>query len=133
MVRLAIEGRDGLSLSRLEEFRAGPSYTVDLLRHFRSVMSEDPYLILGADSVCDLPRWREPEEVLALATLVVFPRTGYPSRLTVKGDASVVLFESPVIDVSSTEIRARIRSGTPVRDLLPRAVVEFVLDRGFYT
>ena len=133
MTRLAIEGRPGLELSRLEESRAGPSYTVDLLRHFLRANRGDPFLILGADSVCDLPRWKEPQEILALATLVVFPRTGYSSRLTVKGDASVILFESPVIDLSSTEIRARIRGGEPVRGLLPDAVAEFVLDKGLYT
>ena len=133
MVRLAIEGRAGLALSRLEEFRTGPSYTVDLLRHFRGATGGEPFLILGADSVCDLPRWREPEAILGLATLVVFPRTGYSSRLTVKGDASVVLFESPVIDLSSTGLRERIRGGAPVRGLLPEAVLEFVLDKGFYT
>ena len=133
MVRLAIEGRKGLELSRLEEVRTGPSYTVELLRHFRSVAGGEPYLILGADSVCDLPRWREPEKILELATLVVFPRTGYSSRLAVKGDASVVLFESPVIDLSSTELRERIRGGAAVRGLLPDAVAEFVLDKGLYT
>ena len=133
MVRLAIEGRDGLELSLLEEFRRGPSFTVDLLRRYREVTGDEPFLILGADSVCDLPRWKEPEEVLTLATLVVFPRTGYSSRLTVKGDASIVLFESPVIDVSSTEIRARIRGGIAVRGLLPDAVLEFALDKGIYT
>lgn len=133
MVRLAIEGRDGLELSLLEEFRRGPSFTVDLLRRYREVTGDEPFLILGADSVCDLPRWKESEEVLALATLVVFPRTGYSSRLTVKGDASIVLFESPVIDVSSTEIRAGIRGGIAVRGLLPDAVLEFALDKGIYT
>jgi nicotinate-nucleotide adenylyltransferase len=133
MARLAIEGKPGLELSRLEETRTGPSYTVDLLRHFLRVNRGDPFLILGADSVCDLPRWKEPEEILALATLVVFPRTGYSSRLTVKGDASVILFESPVIDLSSTEIRARVRAGEPVRGLLPETVAEFVLDKGLYT
>jgi len=133
MVRLALEGRVGLEISLLEEFRTGPSYTVDLLRQFRRVMGGEPFLILGADSVCDLPRWKEPEAILGLATLVVFPRTGYSSRLTVKGDASVVLFESPVIDVSSTELRARIRGGAAVRGLLPDPVIEFVLDKGFYT
>jgi nicotinate-nucleotide adenylyltransferase len=133
MVRLAVEGRRGLELSRLEEFRAGPSYTVDLLRRFLRANRGEPFLILGADSVCDLPRWKEPEEILALATLVVFPRTGYTSRLPVKGDASVILFESPVIDLSSTDIRARVRAGGDIRGLLPDAVAEFVLDKGLYT
>jgi nicotinate-nucleotide adenylyltransferase len=133
MVRLAIEGRDGFELSRLEEFRSGPSYTVDLVRHWRSVLGDEPLLIIGADSVCDLPRWREPETILSLSTLVVFPRTGYSSRVPVKGNASVILFESPVIDISSTEIRDRIRAGLPVDSMLPTPVLEFVLDKNLYT
>ncbi|UCG53319.1 MAG: nicotinic acid mononucleotide adenylyltransferase, partial [Candidatus Latescibacterota bacterium] len=65
--------------------------------------------------------------------LVVFPRTGYSSFVTVAGCASVVLFEDPVIDISSTDIRRRVRDGIPVRSLLPDAVHDFILDNGLYT
>jgi nicotinate-nucleotide adenylyltransferase len=133
MVRLAIDGRSGLELSLLEEFRTGPSFTVDLVRHYRAVLGDEPLLILGADSVCDLPRWREPETILSLATLIVFPRTGYSTHVPVKGNASVILFESPVIDISSTDIRERVRSGRTVESLVPASVLEFVLDKGLYT
>jgi nicotinate-nucleotide adenylyltransferase len=133
MVRLAIEGREGFRVSRLEEFRPGPSYTVELLRHFRRRFGDEPFLILGADSVEDLARWKDPEEILSLATLVVFPRTGYSVRVPVAGEAAVVLFESPVIDISSTDIRARVRAGLSIRSLLPQAVHDFVLDKGLYT
>ncbi|UCG53143.1 MAG: nicotinate-nicotinamide nucleotide adenylyltransferase, partial [Candidatus Latescibacterota bacterium] len=70
MVSLAIRGRPGFELSRLEESRSGPSYTVDLLSSYREVFEGEPYLILGADSVCDLPDWKDPEAILELATLV---------------------------------------------------------------
>jgi nicotinate-nucleotide adenylyltransferase len=133
MVRLAIEDREGLLVSRLEEFRSGPSYTAELLRHYRRRFADEPFLILGADSVQDLPRWKEPEAILSLATLVVFPRSGFSSRVPVGGDAAVVLFEAPLIDISSTDIRARVRAGSPVASLLPQAVLDFVLDKGLYT
>jgi len=132
MVALAIHGRSGLELSRLEEFRPGFSYTVDLLKHYRSVFGEELFLILGADSVSDLARWKEPETILSLATLVVFPRTGYFPRVPVSGEASVVMFEEPVIDISSTDIRARIRRGASVQSLLPDSVLEFILDKRLY-
>jgi nicotinate-nucleotide adenylyltransferase len=132
MVALAIHGRSGLELSRLEEFRPGSSYTVDLLKHYRSVFGEEPFLILGADSVSDLAKWKEPEAILSLATLVVFPRTGYSPRVPVAGEASVVMFEEPVIDISSTDIRARIRRGAPVQSLLPDSVLEIILDTRLY-
>jgi nicotinate-nucleotide adenylyltransferase len=133
MVRLAIGDRVGLRLSNLEEARPGPSYTVDLLRDYHRRYAEEPFLILGADSVQDLPQWREPEEILSLATVVIFPRVGYSPRVPVHGDAAVVLFESPVIDISSTDIRARLRSGLPVESLLPAKVLDFALDKGLYT
>lgn len=133
MVSRAIEGREGLELSRLEEFRSGTSYTVELLRHFRESTGDEPYLILGADSVHDLPNWKEPASILTLATLVVFPRTGFSSVVPVDGDASIVLFEEPVIDVSSTEIRALVRAGRSVGKWLSPPVHEFILDNGLYT
>ncbi len=133
MVRLAIGNREGIELSLLEEFRSGPSYTVDLLDHFRSSAGDDSYLILGADSVRDLPAWKEPGKILILSTLVVFPRTGYPSHVPVPGEASVILFESPVIDISSRDIRKRIHNGEDVRSDIPESVRDFILDNGLYT
>ncbi|MEJ2722028.1 MAG: nicotinate-nucleotide adenylyltransferase [bacterium] len=133
MLRRAVAGRPGWAVSRLEEERPGPSYTVDLLASFRNRSADEPFLILGADSVSDLPKWKDPAGVLRLATLVVFPRTGYSPLVPIDGPASVVLFESPVIDVSSTEIRERIRKGAPVDSLIPTDIHEFILDNGLYT
>jgi nicotinate-nucleotide adenylyltransferase len=139
MLRLAIAGHAGLELSRLEEFRSGPSYTVELLEVFRNQSGDEPFLILGADSVCDLPKWRAPERILALATLVVFPRAGYSSAVTVgrtdavTSRASVVLFESPMIDISSTAIRKKVREGSSVETLIAGSVREFILDNRLYS
>lgn len=133
MVRLAVGDRDGIELSLLEEFRTGPSYTVELLERFKTSPEDEPFLILGADSVRDLPLWKDPEKILSLATIVVFPRTGYPAHIPVKGEASVILFESPVIDVSSTDLRKRILNGEDVRSDLPGAVRDFILDKELYT
>lgn len=133
MVRLAIGDCEGLRLSRMEESGPGPSYTVELLRRYRRRFEDEPFLIVGSDSVCDLARWKDPQEILSLATLVVFARTGFPPRVPVPGEAAVVLFEAPVIDVSSSDIRARLRAGLPVRSFLPDAVLDFVLDKRLYT
>ncbi|UCH85277.1 MAG: nicotinate (nicotinamide) nucleotide adenylyltransferase [Candidatus Latescibacterota bacterium] len=133
MLRLAIAGHDGLELSRMEEHRSGPSYTVELLQEFRATTADEPFLILGADSVGDLPKWKNPARILDLTTLVVFPRTGYSSVLKVDGPASVVLFESPVIDISSTAVRRFIRAGESVDDLIPAPVRKFILDNGLYS
>ena len=133
MARRAIAGREAVDISLLEEFRSGPSYTADLLEHFKSTTGDEPFLILGADSVADLAAWKDPERILAAATLIVFPRTGYSSRVPVPGPASVIRFDSPVIDVSSTGIRERIRNGEDVGADVPGPVFEFILDNGLYS
>lgn len=133
MTEIAIRGREGLRLSRLEEFRGGPSYSVDLLRHYRDQNADEPFLIMGADSIQDLARWKDPQEILALCTIVVFARTGYSFRVPASGEAAVIAFESPVIDISSTDVRADIRAGKQDESRIPRAVLDFVLDKGLYT
>lgn len=131
MVEAAIRGHDGLALTRIEAPHA-PSYTVDLLRacHFRT--GADLYFIVGADSLAEFPTWREPEEILRLCTLVVFPRDGVPVVLGVPGEAAMVVFEAPVIDVSSTGVRRRLAAGERPADALAPAVLEYAERHGLY-
>jgi nicotinate-nucleotide adenylyltransferase len=131
MVTAAITGDDGLALTRIEEGHV-PSYTVDLLRACRERTRADLYFIMGADSVSELARWREPSEIARLATIVVFPRTGAATRVPVAGEVSVVVFEEPVIDVSSTAVRARLERGQRADDDLPPAVARYIEYRGLY-
>ena len=131
MVELAIAGQEGFELSRMESEGEGASYTVDLLRRLAR-QYDDIYMIIGADSLQDLPTWKEPESILELATLDVFARTGHPLQLPVGGPASLIVFEEPVIDVSSTELRATFRSGRGADDV-PVAVRQFILDNSLYS
>jgi len=131
MVRIAIADDDGAALTRLEEDH-GVSYTVDLLHACRERTGADLYFIVGADSLAELPTWKEPQEILRLATLVVFPRARVPVHLDVAGDASVVVFESPLIDVSSTEVRDRVVAGEPPRELVAAGVAGYIDRHGLY-
>jgi nicotinate-nucleotide adenylyltransferase len=133
MARIAFAGLEGIELSGMEEFRQGPSYTADLLRHYHADNDDHVYLILGADSVAELATWREPDRVLDMATLVVFPRSGYSSKVPVTGPVSVVLFEEPVIDLSSTEVRDIYRRGGEAIAHLPPGVHDFILDNALYS
>ena len=60
MTRLAAAGHAGVEISRMEERRGGRSYTVDLLRDYVKTHDDDLYFILGADSLRDLPSWKDP-------------------------------------------------------------------------
>ena len=139
MCELAVEGDERLEASRIEIDREGPSYTVDTLRELRERSPDDELLlILGGDQAAALPSWREPEEVLRLATVSVVERGAWHREgVAVKiarlaGAAGVRFFDMPRIQVSSTAIRRRVAQGVPIRYLVPESVADYVARNGLY-
>ncbi len=139
MIDLAIEGLDGLESSDLEKDAAHPSYTAGTLRRIRAEVggSTELWLLLGADSLADLSTWREPREILRLASLAVYPREG--GRENAESAAGPwphepmpVWVDGPRLSVSSSEIRDRVRRERSIRFLVPEAVRGYILDRGLY-
>ena len=121
MVRAAIAGDARFEADDLELLREGLSYTVDTLRELnRRHPGAELYFLVGADQVRQLHTWREPEEVSRLACLAVMHRGGEPPDVAVGVRHRIV----PVtrVDISATEIRARLRAGRTVRYLVPEAV-----------
>jgi nicotinate-nucleotide adenylyltransferase len=141
MTRLAIHGDPGLDLSLVEMERPGPSYTVDSLAQLRAHLGNDVglVLIMASDSFAEIGSWREPDRLLELAELAVGPRPGtpLPDPGTLRerfgaAAARIHLLDGPSLDVSSSEIRARVAAGRPIRYLVPRAVEELITARGLY-
>lgn len=133
LCRVAVGDDERFDVSDLEIRRDGPSYTVDTLEllHAREPESE-LFLIVGGDIAAGLPKWHEPERVLALATLAVAGRRG-TSRAEVDealsglaGGDSAEFFQMPTIGVSSTALRRRVREKQPVRYYVPDAVVSYI-------
>jgi nicotinate-nucleotide adenylyltransferase len=127
MLELAIAGNPGFGLCRWELEQSGPSYTVDTLRHMAALGWGPIYLLIGGDSLAQLPTWREPEAIRQLATLVVVDRPGW--QPDVDGVQQVAL---PQIDVSSTSIRERRKCGRTIRYWVPEAVRQYIADQGLY-
>ena len=124
---------DRFDVSDVEIARPGPSYTVDTLQllHSREPRNE-LFLIVGGDIAAGLPKWREPERVLSLATLAVAGRRG-TSRAEVDealsglpGGERAHFFQMPTVGVSSTVLRRRVRARQPIRYYVPDAVVSYV-------
>jgi nicotinate-nucleotide adenylyltransferase len=144
MVALAIIDNDAFELSRIELDRPGPSYTsdtVELLAATERAAGRDPDLtfILSAETLHDLPTWREPERLLDSARIAVVPREGYPAperrwlEAQFPGRADRVDFlEGPRLGLSSTSIRARVAAGRSIRYLVPPAVALYIEDHGLY-
>jgi nicotinate-nucleotide adenylyltransferase len=139
LCRLAVAGDAGLGVSEVELERAGPSFTVDTLRllHERDPEQELTFIV-GGDMAATLPSWREPEAVLSLARLAVAERSGVrrdvlAERLSgLAGADRIAFFEMPRLDVSSSDLRARVATGRPIRHLVPDAVAAVIAQRGYY-
>jgi nicotinate-nucleotide adenylyltransferase len=131
-LRLALAGRTGCEVDDSEIRRGGVSYTVDTLRDYaKRFPGAELFYLIGADNVAKLPEWREPAELAGLAHFVVVPRPGQAEPAFPAPFRGHMLKGFP-LGVSSSQIRARVKAGLPVDDLLPPGVAEAVLGGGFY-
>jgi nicotinate-nucleotide adenylyltransferase len=131
MVRLAIAGEPRFSLSRTELERDGPSYTFDTVA---ALQAERPnaqwFLLIGEDQQAALPTWYRWSDLLARVTLVVAGRPAAERQAPVP-DAQHVL-TMPPMEVSSTEIRARLATGRAIDDLVPPTVASYIARHRLY-
>jgi nicotinate-nucleotide adenylyltransferase len=127
MLEAAIVGEPRFALSRVELERDGVSYTVDTLEALRS--QGELFLILGSDALADLARWRTPDRIRELATILVAARPGAPEPDPAHHART---FDAPRLDISSRELRARAARGLSLRYLVPDAVWEQIKKRGCY-
>jgi len=127
MLQAAIAGEPRFALSRVELERDGVSYTVDTLEALKP--QGELFLILGSDALADLARWRTPDRIRELATILVAARPGAPEPDPVHRARA---FEAPRLDISSRELRARAARGLSLRYLVPDAVWEHIKKRGCY-
>lgn len=132
-LRTAFEELDGFAVDEREIARGGVSYTVDTLE---AVASEHPgaelFFIIGGDSVAILPTWRDVARLAELATFLWIPRPGFDSSVVDATRAAVpgVRLERvpcPRLEISATEIRARLAAGLPVNGWVPDAVADLLV------
>jgi nicotinate-nucleotide adenylyltransferase len=136
MVRLAIDGNPGFRASDIELRRTGASYTVDTLAELQASndwTDAEWFLILGADMLADLPNWRNPDEIVRRASLLVMERPGF-ERQTIQTSFSraASFVRTPLLDISSTQVRKRIREGLSIRYWVPADVGTYIREKGLY-
>ena len=140
MVELAIVDNAGFQASRLELDRSGPSYTVDTLASLRKAYGDEAalYFIMGMDALEALPYWRHPDQIVRLARLVVIARPGYEADWVALERAIPGLREATEVidtlrlDISSSELRERVRQGMPIRYLVPAPVEAYIREHRLY-
>jgi len=143
MLQLAVAGHEALQVSPLELDRGGVSYTVDTLQAVHAMQpAAELFLLLGADALHDLPNWRDPARICQLALPVVVRRAGQPPpdlsilngivdppRIAAIDQHQVRM---PQIELSSSDLRERVRQGQSIRYRTPRAVEKYIQTHGLY-
>lgn len=130
MLSLALGSTPGFTVEHAELNRPGPSYTVDTLEDLRRREPGAEFvLLLGADAAAELPAWHEARRIPELARVVVFARPGTAVPGSPWVSASI---EVPVVDISATEIRNRVRQGQSVRYWVPDPVAEYISTHRLY-
>jgi len=139
MLRQAMAGDARFELSLVDAEREGLTYTVDTLRLLgERFPGAGLFFIVGADSLVELPTWREPERIVRMCRLAVAHRPGQTlalealERQVPRARASVVLLDVPQMDVSSSDIRRRVAAGRPIHYLVPERVEAYIRERGLY-
>jgi len=139
MVRLAVGSHPDFEVSRVEVDRPGPSYAVDTVRTLRAQLDPETrlYFITGADAILEMLTWRSPEELAKSCDFIAVTRPGYDlgrleQALGVLPGARVHLLNAPGVDISSTDIRQRVRRGDSLRYLVPTPVVRYIAAHGLY-
>lgn len=140
MVRLAIADNPCFTVSDMEIRRGGQSYTVDTLRLLKQIYGPSYilYFISGTDTIEDLPNWNHPEDILRLCEFIGAARPGTTDIVdSIKerfGSLGKHILPMPVptMDISSTELRRRIRGGLSIRYMMPPSVAAYIQKNGVY-
>ena len=140
MLDLALASNPHFLSSTVDLDRAGPCYTVDTLVLLQKEWGRDAelFFIVGADSLLEIHTWHRPRGILELATLVVAPRPGNALDLAELELAWPVLMrrirliQAPLLNVSGTDLRRRVREGRSIKYYLPEQVERHIHERGLY-
>ncbi|MBU0719403.1 MAG: nicotinate-nucleotide adenylyltransferase [Planctomycetes bacterium] len=138
MVRLAIAGEPLFDFSDYDLTRSGPSYTIDTVAHFHRLLGSDVGLfwIIGGDTLAELAAWHRVRELVDNCRIVTASRPGWTttdwSRLqTVLTSEQITrlradVLDTPLVDISSTDIRNRVRQGQSIAHLVPEEVYRYI-------
>lgn len=141
MTAMATYSNPSFFVSAIELERPGPSYTIDTIRALIGQYGDatDFYFITGADAVGDLPTWRDIDKLLGLCRFVATARPGCVSALDDvirhfggKADGRILRLDTPELEISSTDIRERVKKGRSIKYIVPESVENYILKEGLY-
>lgn len=133
MVKLAVKNNPKFKVLNLELKRKGASYTVDTLKDLtRRYPGTHFFLILGIDNLKYIKNWKEPEEIFKLAKVIFVPRPGYRNSKDKSRVKTGNFLKLPDIDISSSDIRKKVKKGMSIRYLVPEKVLRYIQRHNLY-
>ncbi|MFZ7121253.1 MAG: nicotinate-nucleotide adenylyltransferase [Eubacteriaceae bacterium] len=141
MTKIAINNNKYFDISRIEIERKGYSYTIDTLEEMQRLYNyDDYYFITGADIIFEIDTWKKANNLLKKIKIVTTFRPGYMQEnldqrikeLKELYEAKIYKLHTPEMDISSSEIRSRIKHGYSIKYLLPEEVERYIVDKKLY-
>ena len=132
MVKLAIDNNPRFECSDLEIQKGGISYTVETFKELKNKFDEIE-LIIGYDNLVTFDKWKDPDEIIKIAKLIVLRRSiGSRDIHTNKYYGEAIYVDTPIIEISSSEIRERVLKNLPIDYLVPEAVKKYIYKFNLY-
>ncbi len=133
MVRLALESEDNCEVSTYEVDKKEVSYSIDTVKHFKEKYGQgaELFFLTGSDWAEDLATWKNIDEILDLITFVIASRPGGSEEKSPYED-KITRITIPALDISSSNIRDRIKKREPVETLVPGSVAQYIRNKGLY-
>ncbi len=160
MTELAVSGNSFFEISDIEFKRVGKSFTVQTMEELRKELRDvDLYFILGIDAFLEIPTWWQPDRLMSIVDFIIIARPSFRfvdllsspyidiprddlekldkeeiefSRITLKSKRVATALKIPIMDISATEIRCRIRKGKSIKYLLPESVESYIISNKLY-
>jgi len=132
MIKLAVESIPFFDYSDMEVKKGGISYSVDTIRELKKEYSELE-LIIGYDNIFTFHTWKEPDEIIKLAKIIVLKRkSSHPPQFEDKYYHQAIFVQTRGIEISATDIRERVKNGLPINFLVPPDVMEYIYKQKLY-
>jgi nicotinate-nucleotide adenylyltransferase len=139
MLREAVADNPRFAISQIDIERPGPHYTVDTVRILQARQPDvEFFFVMGSDSLRDLLKWHQPEQLIKLCPLVVVPRPGVEASPAMHENhmpglaERVIMVKSPMVDIASTDIVARSKAGYSIRYTIPESVFRYIERHDLY-
>jgi nicotinate-nucleotide adenylyltransferase len=132
MIKIAIEDVPFFEYSDIEIKKGGISYTVDTLRELKKVYDEIEFIV-GYDNIFSFHKWKDPDEILKLAKIIVLKRkSSLPPPFEDKYYHQAIFVQTRGIEISATDIRERVKNNQPIHFLVPQKVKEYIYEQKLY-